>query len=169
MLRIRDVYPGSWFLPILDPGSRISDPGSRIPDLGSRISDPGSRIPDLGSRILKQQQKEGLKKISSHTFLCIHKFHKIVLYAIFEKLKTKSLVNFQRVLEHFTQKMLLKFSKIWDPGSIKTYSESRTPDPGSRGQKGTGSWIRISNTGYWYGQCCGYGVWCLFDPWIGDG
>ncbi len=31
VLRIRDVYPGSWFLPILDPGSRILDPGSRIP------------------------------------------------------------------------------------------------------------------------------------------
>ncbi len=29
--RIRDVYPGSriWFLPIPDPGSRISDPGSK--------------------------------------------------------------------------------------------------------------------------------------------
>ncbi len=29
VLRIRDVYPGSWFLPIPDPGSRISDPGSQ--------------------------------------------------------------------------------------------------------------------------------------------
>ncbi len=29
VLRIRDVYPGSWFLPIPDPGSRISDPGSK--------------------------------------------------------------------------------------------------------------------------------------------
>ncbi len=27
--------PGSWFLPIPDPGSRIPDPGSRIPDPGS--------------------------------------------------------------------------------------------------------------------------------------
>jgi hypothetical protein len=26
VLRIRDVYPGSWFLPIPDPGSRIPDP-----------------------------------------------------------------------------------------------------------------------------------------------
>jgi hypothetical protein len=39
--------PGSWFLPIPDPGSRIPDPGSRIPDLGSRIQ--------------KQQQKRGMK------------------------------------------------------------------------------------------------------------
>ncbi len=44
VLRIRDVYPGSripdpgsWFLPIPDPGSRIPDPGSRISDPGSRI------------------------------------------------------------------------------------------------------------------------------------
>ncbi len=58
MLRIRDVYPGSWFLPISDPGSlipdlwsRICDPGSVIPDLWSRICDPGSVIPDLWSRI----------------------------------------------------------------------------------------------------------------------
>ncbi len=43
--------PGSWFLPIPDPGSRISDLGSPIPDPGSRISDPGSRISDLGSPI----------------------------------------------------------------------------------------------------------------------
>ncbi len=29
MWRIRDVSPGSWFLPIPDVGSRISDPGSK--------------------------------------------------------------------------------------------------------------------------------------------
>ncbi len=45
--------PGSWFLPIPDPGSRIPDLGSRISDPGSRIQNPGSgknlfRIPDPG-------------------------------------------------------------------------------------------------------------------------
>ncbi len=30
MLRIQDVYPGSWFLPIPDPGSRIPDPKTTI-------------------------------------------------------------------------------------------------------------------------------------------
>ncbi len=40
VLRIRDVYPGSWFLPIPDPGSRIQ----------------------------KQQQKRGVRKISFQTF-----------------------------------------------------------------------------------------------------
>jgi hypothetical protein len=42
-------------------------------------------------------------------------------------------------------------SGIRDPGSEirdpeKTYSGSLIPDPGSRGQKGTGSRIRIRNT-----------------------
>ncbi len=71
VLRIRDVYPGSWFLPIPDPDfypSPISNPGSRISDLGSWIPDP------------KQQQKRRVKKISCHPFLCSHKFHKIEHY-----------------------------------------------------------------------------------------
>ncbi len=44
-----------------------------------------------------------------------------------------------------SQKIVIKFSKIWvwDPGSRK----KTNPDPGSRGQKGTGSRIRIRNTG----------------------
>ncbi len=44
VLRIRDVYPGpgSWFLPIPDPGSRIQN----------------------------QQQKRGVKKICCHIFFC---------------------------------------------------------------------------------------------------
>jgi hypothetical protein len=41
VLRIRDVYPGSRILIFTHPGSRISDPGSRIQ---------------------KQQQKGGVKK-----------------------------------------------------------------------------------------------------------
>jgi hypothetical protein len=45
--------------------------------------------------------------------------------------------------ELFTQKIVKKLSRIWvwDPGSGKPI-----PDPGSRGQKGTGSRIRILNT-----------------------
>jgi hypothetical protein len=43
-----------------------------------------------------------------------------------------------------TQTILTKLSKIWvwDPGSGK----KPIPDPGARGQKGTGSRIRIRNT-----------------------
>ncbi len=124
VLRIRDVYPVSWFL-----------------------THHGSRIPDHGSRIQKQQQKRGAK--ICHTFFCSYKFHTIVNYFIFEMLKKKIWANFQRILELFTQKIVTELSKIWvwirDPRSgirdlEKTYSGSRRirgskrhriPDPGS--------------------------------------
>ena len=59
-------------------------------------------------------------------------------------LKEKIWVNFQRIIELFTQKVVTKLSKIWvwDPGS--GIGKKPIPDPGSRGQKGTGS--RIRNT-----------------------
>jgi hypothetical protein len=98
--------PGSWFLPIPDPGSKNSN-------------------------------KREERKICCHTFLCSHEFLKIENYFSFEVPKKKIWANFQRIIELFTQKFVSKFSKIWvwDPG------------PGSRGQKGTGSRIRIRNTG----------------------
>ncbi len=113
VLRIRDVYPGSWFLPIPDPGSKNSS----------------------------KREGGGVKKNSWHTFFCSHKFHIIEHYFIFEMLKKKLLVNFQRIIELFTQKIFTKLSKIWvrDP-------EKPIPDPGSRGQKSTGSRIRVRNT-----------------------
>jgi hypothetical protein len=60
---------------------------------------------------------------------CSHKFHKIVNYFLFEILKKTIWPNFQRIIELLPKKL----SWIWDPGS--------------RGQKGTGSRIRIHNTG----------------------
>ncbi len=96
VLRLRDVYPGSWFLPIPDPGSRISD---------------------LGSQIQKQQKKREVKKI------CCHKFHKTEYYFIFKMLKKKLWANFQKIIEVFTQKILNMLSGIQDPE--KTYSGSR--------------------------------------------
>ncbi len=97
-----------------------------------------------GSGMFKK--REGWKKIWCHTFLCSHKFHKIVHYFSFEVLKKKIWANFQRIIEFFAQKIVTKLSKVWvwDPGSEirdpeKTYS-------GSRGQKGAGSRIRIRNT-----------------------
>jgi hypothetical protein len=112
VLRIRDVYPGS--------RSRILI-----------FTHPGSRIQ-------KQQQKErSEKKISCHTFLCSHKFHKIVNYFSFKLLKKKIWANFQRIIELFTKKIVKKLLKIWswdpgseirDPGSGKNLF--RIPDPG---------------------------------------
>jgi hypothetical protein len=119
VLRIRDVYPGSRILIFTHPGSRIPDLGSRISDPGSRISDPGSRIPDP-----KTATKEGGEKISCHTFLCSHKFHKIVNYFSFEVLKKKIWANFQRIIELFTKKIVKQLFSI--PASVGTVeSEGR--------------------------------------------
>ena len=96
-----------------------------------------------------------MKKISCHTFLCSHKFHKIVNYFSFEVLKKKIWANFQRIIELFTKKIVKKLLKIcsWDPGSgiwdpEKTYSGSRIPDPGVKKHPipDPGSRIRIRNT-----------------------
>ncbi len=51
--------------------------------------------------------------------------------------------NFQRIIELFMQKIVIKLSKIWfwDPGSEIRKKPLPDPGSGSRGQKGTGSWI----------------------------
>ncbi len=121
MLRIRDVYPGSRILIFTHPGSRIPDPKTAT-------------------------KERGEKKISCHTFLCSHKFHKIVNYFSFEVLKKKICANFQRIIELFTKnffKKLLKIwsrdpgSGIWDPGSGRNLF--RIPDPGVKKAPDPGS------------------------------
>jgi hypothetical protein len=107
-------------------------------------------IPDpdfYPSRIQKQQLKRGVKKKLLSYIFCSHKFHKIENYFIFEMPKKKIGANFQRIIELFTPKIVTKLSKIWvwDPRS--GIQRKRNPDPGSRGHKGTGSRIRIRNTG----------------------
>ncbi len=86
----------------------------------------------------------------------IHKFHKITHYFSFDVLKKKIWANFQRIIELFTQKIVNKLSKIffWDPGSeIRDPGSGknlfRIPDPGSRGQKGTGSRIPDPDPQHW--------------------
>jgi hypothetical protein len=61
-------------------------------------------------------------------------------------LKKKIWANFQRIIELFTQKIVTKLSKIgvWDPGS--EIRDPEKPYSGSRGQKDTGSRLRIRNT-----------------------
>jgi hypothetical protein len=124
-------------LRVADAGclSRIPDPDfypSPIPDLESRISDPRSQIQ-------KRQQKRGVKKNLLSYYFCSHKFHKIKNYCIFEMLKKTICVNFQRIIEVFTQKIFTKLSKIWvwNPGSeirkkpILDPGVKKAPDPGS--------------------------------------
>jgi hypothetical protein len=120
--RIRDVYPGTRILIFTHPGSRISDPGSKT--------------------VTKERDEKKFVKL----FFC-HKFHKIEYYIIFEMLKKKIWANFQRIVEVFTQKIFNMLSNIWvrEPGS--KIQDPGKIYPGSRGQKGTGSRIRIRNTG----------------------
>jgi hypothetical protein len=115
--------PGSWFLTIPDPGSRIPDPGSRIPD------------PKTATK------ERGKKKLVVIPFYVATNL--IVNYFSFEVLKKKIWANFQRIIELFTKKIVKKLLKIWswDPGSEirdpeKTYSGSRI-----RGSKS--AWSRI--------------------------
>ncbi len=111
VLLIRYVYPGSWILIFVHPGSRISD---------------------LRSRIQKQQQKRGVKKNLLFYLFCSHKNHKIDKienYINFELVEKKTWANLQRIIELCTQKIFIKLPKIWawdrgrDPE--KTYSGSR--------------------------------------------
>jgi hypothetical protein len=74
--------------------SSVSDPGCL-----SRSPDPEfypSRIPDP-----KTATKERGEKISCQTFLCSHKFHKIVNYFSFKVRKKKMWANFQTIIELF--------------------------------------------------------------------
>ena len=106
---------------------RILDvyPGSRI----LIFTHPGSRIPDPKT-VTKER---GEKKFVIILCFVVTNFTKLNI-VIFEMVKKKILASFQRIVEVFTQKIFNMLSNIWiwDPGS-------GILDPGSRGQKGTGS------------------------------
>ncbi len=129
----------------------VADPGclSRTPDpefYPSRILDPGSQFQDP-----KTATKEKGKKIFYHISFGSYKFHKIENYLIFEMPKKKILASFQKIIE-FLAKNLSLTSKTYGFGirdprpGIWKKNLFWIPDPGSRGQKGTGSRIRIRNT-----------------------
>ncbi len=52
--------------------------------------------------------------------------------------------NLQRIEVLLTQKIVIKLPKIWVLGSGGQDQVNSFPDPGSRGQKDTGFWIRYS-------------------------
>jgi hypothetical protein len=113
--------PGSLFLPIPDPGSRIPDPKTATKERGG-------------------------KKLDVKPFYVATKFNKIVNYFSFEVLKKRIWANFQRIIELFTKKIVKKLFKIWslDPGSEirdpeKTHSGSRITDPGVKKAPDPGS------------------------------
>ncbi len=102
--RIRDVYPGSWFLPNTDPGSRIQ----------------------------KQQQKRGVKKKLAVITYVATNFTKLQIILVSSAEEKKIWANFQRIIELFTQQIVTKLSKIWILGSwIQGSKRHRIPDPGS--------------------------------------
>jgi hypothetical protein len=119
--------------------SSVGDPGclSRI----LFFTHPGSRIPD--PKIAMKDRGEKKFVVITFFFQAIN-FTKLN-YFIFEMLK-KIWASFQSIIELFTQKIVTKLSKIWvwDPRS--GIRKKPIPDPGSRGQKGTGSRIRNTDT-----------------------
>jgi hypothetical protein len=131
----------------------IPDPDfypSRIPDPGSRIPDPKKAMKDIGE-----------KKFVSYLVFGVINFTKLN-YFIFEMLKKKIWANFQRIIGLYTQKLSLSSQKygfgIRDPRSgirdpASGIREKHIPDPGSRGQKGTGSRIPDPDPQHWIGGC----------------
>ncbi len=84
--------------------SQCGGSGMFIPDPGCRIlifTHPGSRIPDPKTATKERDEKNLMSYLP-----CSHKFHKIVHYFSFEVLKKKIWVNFQRIIELFTQKIV---------------------------------------------------------------
>ncbi len=81
MLRIRDVYPGSWFLPILDPGFKNSN------------------------------ERQGWKKFVVIPFFGAINFTKWNYFIFEMLKKKIFLASFQRIKELLTQKIITKLSK----------------------------------------------------------
>jgi hypothetical protein len=108
--------PGSWILPIPDPGSQIPDPKTATKDRGG-------------------------KKFFVKPFFVATNFTKlnIILFLICWRKKFGPI--FHELLKFLPKKLSPSPQKyglgIRDPGSGKNLF--RIPDPGSRGQKGTGS------------------------------
>ncbi len=107
-------------------------------------------IPDSETWFLPiPDPKTATTKNSCHTFFWTHNFHKIENYVTFEMLKIKfgpifkNCRTFYLKICHLALKNMSLGSGIRDQGS--GIRKKPIPDPGSRGQKGTGS--RISDPG----------------------
>jgi hypothetical protein len=104
-----------------------------VADMGclSRIPKPDfcpSRIPD--PKIATKEREK--KKICCPTFFCSHNNHKIENYINFELVKEKIWANSHRLIELYTQKIVIKLSKVWvwDPRS--GIRKKPIPDPDSQ-------------------------------------
>jgi hypothetical protein len=95
------------------------------------IPDPDfyqSRIPDPTTAT----KERGGKKLVVISFFIAKNFTKIENYFNSEMLEKKICASFQRITELFTQKFVIKLSKIWVwvPGSGKNLFRIPDPDPG---------------------------------------
>jgi hypothetical protein len=95
--------PGSWFLPVRDPKSRIPDP--------------------------KTATKERWKKLDVKPFYVATKFNNIVNYFSFEVLKKKIWANFQRIIELFTKKIVKALQNMVLGSGIPDPGVKKAPDP----------------------------------------
>jgi hypothetical protein len=108
---------------------RIPDPDfypSPIPDLASRIPDP------------KTEKKRVEKKLVFIACLVAINFTKLKLF-YFWNAEEKNVGQFSKNYRTFAQKIATKLSKIWVWYTGSGIQKKPVPDPGSRGQKGTGS------------------------------
>ncbi len=134
VLRIRDVYPGSWFLPIPDPGSRIPDPKTATKERGD-------------------------KKFVVIPFYVATNFTKLKIILVLKCWRKKFGSIFKGLYNFLPKKLSLSCQTcrfgIRDPRS--GIRKKPIPDPGSRGQKGTRS--RIRNTVYNTFSCSIIPIW----------
>ncbi len=96
--------PGTWFLPIPNPGSRIPDPKTAT-------------------------NERGEKKLVVIPFFVATNFTKLKIILFLKCWRKKIWANFQRIIELFTQKIVTELSKIWF--GIPEPVVKKTPDPGS--------------------------------------
>ncbi len=125
---------------------RLSSVTSSVEDPGclSRIADPDfypSRIPDPKTATKERDEK----KIFVIPFYVATNFTKLKIILVLKCRRKKFWQIFKELYNFLPKKSSLSSHKygfgIRDP-------EKPIPDPGSRGQKGSGCRIRIRNTGY---------------------
>ncbi len=104
-----------------------------------------------GSRIQKLQQKRGVNKNLLSYLFCCHNFTKLNIILFLICWRKKSWPNFPRIIQVYPQKLSLRSQKygfgIRDPRS--GIRKKPIPDPGSRGQKGTGPRIPDPDPQHW--------------------
>jgi hypothetical protein len=138
--------------------------GMFIPDpdfYPSRISDPGSRIPDP-----KTATKKRGEQIFCQPFFCSHKFHKIVNYFIFEMLK-KKLGQFSKNYRTSYSKNCHQALKNMGLGPEIRDPEKKTiriPDPGVKKAPDPHHWVFLMFFFYLLSLSRLYSFWHIRAP-----